>query len=584
MELTGNAADTVFDPFGDFDDVVIVKSDGTVDLKVPRNLAPDGTQHNRGYLIYGVAKPEGQLRLTDTGGSDLTDVLAGSTPTPGDPNTGPSDNFINGITRLTDITIVRDDQIKLRIETDAVTLPGAIRDRHADGDFAVFKFDGGLDLNGNGSVDSVTPGSITYGFENFTETSSPGFFDPNGRGVYEQTIDTTGLSEGRHFVTGRVFRHRDPGTFTDGDPNTAGDGGPAVFTDFREVIYVDRLPPEAAVVSFEPFDTSPGQLENRDLIIESVDKTADNMHVFLDLPEGTTDAQVLQLALNGQNDADEYDRDQWIFGFFGVNTGNHVATVVTFEPTFDGTTGFNVQRFSGIFTDTGVGAGFGDMDGDNLFEIVDILGPRNGSFQDILFSQNSEFNAAADIDGDGNVDNLDLFALGSELTASGASPAVLDAYDQLLLVRGDINKDGFTNADDVAAIHAAFGTSNWLEDLNVDGIVDIQDVQTLITEIARTVNGDFNLDGIVNGTDLLAWQVGASSPGADLYSQGDANLDGVTDNLDLSIWSSLYGTVVSTANFSASATVVPEPGSMGLAGCLIVSFVFSSRRQRRTAL
>lgn len=579
LELTGNAENATIDPFNDFPEVLVVKSDGTVDLRVPRNVAPDGTQHNKGYFIYGVSGPQGQMRLTDTSGSDLTDVLAGSTPTPGqgDPNNGgPSDNVLNGRTRLTDITIVKDDQFKLRIETDAVNLLGSIRDRHADGDFAMFKVNGGLDLNSNSGVDDVTPGSLTYGFENFTDTFQAGFFDPNGVGLYEQTIDVTKLPEGRNFVTGRVFRHRNPGTFTDGDPNTAGDGGPAVYTDFREVIYVDRLPPEAAVVSFEPFAGSESVLQNRDLIVESTDKTADNMHFFLDLPAGLTDAEVLALALSGQNDADEYDRDQWIFGFFGVTTGNHVATVVTFEETFDGTNGFNVQRFSGVFTDTGVGAGFGDLDADNSFEVSDIQGASNGSFEDVLYSQNSEFNAAADVNGDGEVDNLDLFALGNELTNGGASQSVMDAYFEVLLDRGDINDDGMTNGADVAALHAAFGTSSWLADLNVDGTVDILDVQTLITDIARTVNGDFDLDRDVDGTDFLAWQRGTGT--GNLYSQGDADLNGVINGADLSIWNSLYGTTISTM---AAASTVPEPGSAAIAGFGLLLLLH--RRERRRA-
>ena len=314
--------------------------------------------------------------------------------------------------------------------------------------------------------------------------------------------------------------------------------------------------------------------------MESVDKTADNMHIFLDLPAGLTDAQVIALALGGQQDAGQYDVDSWIYGFLGVTTGNHAATVVTFEPTFDGTNGVNVQRFAGLFTDTGVGAGFGDMDADNLFEIADIEGLANDSFEDVLYGQNVDFNAAADVDGDGDIDNLDLFALGAELVGAGASQAVLDAYDDVLLRRGDVNQDGFTNGEDVAALHAAFGGSGWLEDLNADGLVDIDDVQTLISDIARTVNGDFDLDRDVDGTDLLAWQLGAGTIAGGLYSQGDADLNGTIDHNDMSIWAGVYGTQGLAAQ-AVAAAAVPEPHTMVplLGGMMVVAA--TSRRSAK---
>jgi hypothetical protein len=438
-----------------------------------------------------------------------------------------------------------------------------------------------MDLNNIAGIDNPTPGDVAYGFENFTDTSVPGYIYDSGANIgtgtgnYSQTVDATQLSEGRHYLTVRAFRHRDGGT--------GGDGGPAVFTEFKQAIYIDRLPPEAEFVSFEPFATDPGTLENRDLIVKSVDKTADNMHIFFDLPEGLTDSQVISMALGGQQDAGQYDVDSWIYGFFGVTTGNHVATVVTFEPTFDGTHGINVQRFPGLFTDTGVGAGFGDLDADNLFEVADIEGLTNGSFEDVLYSQNADFNAAADLDGDGDVDNLDLFALGSSLVASGASQAVLDTYDEVLLRRGDVNHDGMTNAGDVAALHAAFDSSNWLEDLNADGVVSILDVQSLISDIVRTVNGDFDLDRDVDGADFLAWQIGAGTTVAGFYSQGDADLNQAINQVDLAIWEGVYGTQGVAVQASAAASV-PEPHTLVLLLASMAGFTAVRHRWSRCLL
>src|SRR4029078_10150717 len=97
------------------------------------------------------------------------------------------------------------------------------------------------------------------------------------------------------YLTVRAFRHRDAAT--------GGDGGPAVFTDFKQTIYVDRLKPISAIASFEPFARDPNTTQNRDLILESTDGTANSMAVFLDLPPNVTDAQIMQMVKHGESGA-----------------------------------------------------------------------------------------------------------------------------------------------------------------------------------------------------------------------------------------------------------------------------------------
>lgn len=544
VELTGNAADATVDPAGVIPEALRVNGSGQINLSIPSNA-----EHGRGYVIYGVAAPQGTLSLTGT-----ASTLAGATPTAAN----------NGTARMADIDVITGDTFVVRLDTTPVTLPAPageanpVRDVHADGDSAMLKIDGGIDLNSLAGVDHTSPGSVVYGFEEFTDVRSPGYVDSGsgsnvgtGTGLYSQTIDATALSEGRHYVTVRAFRHRNAAT--------GGDGGPAVFTDFKRTIYVDRLAPVAEVVSFAPFASSPGALQNRDLVIRSADGTADNMHFFLDLPEAMTDAQIMQMVQNGQGDAAGYDRDSFISGFFGVRTGNHVATVVTFEPTGRS----NIQRFAGLYTDTGVGAGFGDMNGNGFLTAADIMGANNSSFEQVLYAQNNLFNAAADVNGDGRITNVDLIELGDKLAAQGASVAALNAYDQLLVKRGDVNLDGVTNGDDASTLYAAFEQTGWQEDLDADGTVTIADVATLVRDLVRTSFGDFNLDRRVDGTDFLIWQrnLGVSSA---RFDQGDADLNGVIDGADLTIWRNEYG---ATAPLSeATPAVVPEPTLWALTG------------------
>ena len=556
VELTGNASDPVVDPGGVIPETVKVNGSGQVNISIPSNAS-----HGRGYVIYGLATPQGSLTLTNVAGT-----IAGATPAAAN----------NGTARLGDLDVIRADSFDVQLNTTPVSLLDPttgtmVRDFDADGDTAVIRLNDGEDLNNIPGIDHPTPGSVSYGFEEFTDTRVPGFGN-NGVGSYSQTIDTTGLSEGRHFITVRAFRHRDSGT--------GGDGGPAVFTDFKRAIYVDRFAPESTVVSFDPFASSPNTLQNRDLIVKSNDATASSMHLFLDLPAGLTDAEVLQMAINGQGEAGRYDADAFVFGYHNVGTGNHVATVVTFEPSFDGTHGFTVRRTPGLFTETGVGAGFGDLNFNGQVRTGDLAGFNNGSFEDVLYSQNALFNAAADLDGNGLVNNLDLFALGPALHAMvGISPTTLNSFDGVLLRRGDINQNGATNAQDVAALYSAFGTTDWLPDLDVNGIVDIADVQTLITEIAQTVNGDFDLDGDVDGRDFVIWQRNEGTTVGSRYDLGDADLNGVIDGNDLAIWQQAYGSVDLSA-LSANAQVVPEPSAVVLG--VMFGFVLLEGARNRT--
>ncbi|QEG36568.1 alpha-amylase family glycosyl hydrolase [Bythopirellula goksoeyrii] len=538
VELTGNAADPTVDPGEVIPETVKVNGSGQINMSIPSN-----DTHGRGYVIYGLATPQGSLNLTNVAGT-----IAGAIPTAGN----------NGTARLGDIDVIRADSFAVQLNTTPISLVDPttglmIRDFAADGDTALVRLNEGEDLNNLAGIDHPTPGDISYGFEEFTDTRIPGLGN-NGFGSYSQTIDTTQLSEGRHFITARAFRHRDSGT--------GGDGGPAVFTDFKRAIYVDRFAPESTVVSFDPFASSPNTLQNRDLIVKSNDATASSMHLFLDLPAGLTDEQVLQMALDGQGTAGRYDADSFVFGFQNVGTGNHVATVVTFEPSFDGTNGFTIRRNVGMFTETGVGAGFGDLNFNGQVRTGDLAGFNNGSFEDVLYSQNAKFNAAADLDGNGLVNNLDLYALGPELDAmSGISPTSLNSYEGVLRRRGDLNEDGSSNVGDVENLYAAIGGNAWLTDLNVDGIVDILDVQTLVTEIFQTVNGDFDLDGDVDGRDFLVWQRNAGMPGR--YDQGDADLNGAIDASDLAVWQQAYGAAGLTA-LTATAQAVPEPSAFVL--------------------
>ena len=413
IELTGNAASTSANPFHDVPELIQVNGDKSINIRFLRNVAP-GTNNftGNGYLVYGLPSPQGSLTLTN-----VASTLPGGT----------LDASTNGSVRINDIKVISANSFQVKLNTNAVNLLGSIREHEADGDNALLRMDGGLDLNGNGFVDYTTPGSANYGFEEFVTQHNPGYFSADGNGVYVQTIDATKLSEGLHFLTVRCFRHRD-------------DGGPAIFTDFRQTLYIDRLKPVSAVASFNPLVT--GVNQNRQLLIRSSDLTANNVHAFLDLPASLTDAQVLGMVSAGTQ-AGKLDRDLFAYGFNNLTNGNHVFTVVSYERTGN----VNVQRFPGNYTSTLNGLGLGDANFDGTFSPADI-----DIFRTLINSHNTQFNPAADMNGDGVIDLNDLNLLGQVLTNANADSPTLKAYDQLVSDLSPFNYPPIAVNDSVTAV------------------------------------------------------------------------------------------------------------------------------------
>ncbi len=401
IELTGNAGDSIADTHNDIPKLLVVNNDGTVNARFLRNSSFDAnttsTSHftDRGYLIYGLASPQGSLNV-----SNVSSVIAGKIP-----NQSTSNNiaFDNGTTRVTDASVIKANTFQVTLNTNQVNLLGTYRDRPADGDNALIKLDGGIDLNGNGLVDNTTPNTPQYGFEKFTGTHSPGWFNANGNGTYAQSLDATQLADGYHYITVRAFRHRE-------------DGGPGIFTDFKQVIYLDRNKPISAIISFSPIVA--GVYENQRLTVDSVDQLANNVHVFFDKPARLTDSQVIGLVGFGSQ-GDQVDTYTWTKDLTSLTSGNHVATVVTYKP--DGN--YNVQRFPGLFASTIFGAGLGDINHDGTYTIADVE-----AFKALFYSLNSQFDAAGDFTADGLIDARDVSLFGQKLQQVGADTATINDF------------------------------------------------------------------------------------------------------------------------------------------------------------
>ncbi|MEM8784017.1 MAG: PEP-CTERM sorting domain-containing protein [Planctomycetota bacterium] len=549
VEQTGNAANNA-----DIPEFLEVQANGSVNARFLRNDGQD-----QGYLIYTVPTPVSANGI-ELIGDGVGATLAGATPPQfvGGETEEEAGEILrqNGNARLADLRVIDGETFTVRLATQAVTLDvpgieGGVRDVHADGDHAVFRINGGIDANGNGAVDVVTPGDVAYGFENFLSTSNPGFdtaTQTGGDGLYEQVVDATALPEGLNFLTVRAFRHRDTAT--------GGDGGPAVFSEFREVLWVDLLPPEVRLETPEAFNDDGGF----DFTFVNDDDTADSVHVFRNLGASVTDPQILSL-VNAGNAASDFDGGVFGQAYGDVSNGNQAFTVVTFERTGN----YSIQRFTGVEITDGLGAGFGDVNADGQIDAEDIDGSRTLEF--FVNLRNRAFNAAADPNGDGLIDTRDLLALGEVFEGEGAEAGTTEAYLEALARRGDQTDDGLLTAEDIDALFANIGTADedelWRGDLDVDGQVDLADVELLVQSFARTFVGDAQLDGVIDQADLNAVLNGWGNTGVG-WADGDFNGNNRIEQGDLNAVLNNWGSRFAPS-FAANPSV-PEPGVAALLG------------------
>ena len=558
VDLTGNATNPSIDPGNVMSDVVTVDSLGRVTLTVPGNANGSGTITDNGYVIYGLARPQGTITIPG-----VTQTLSDGTLTAGG----------YGTQRIARLDVITSDSFTLQLNTTAVTLPNGMRDRPADGDNALFRIDGGLDFNGNGQVDFTDPNGVVYGFEQFVTARDPGW-DPNpslsGNGFYAQTIDATRLSEGQHFITARIFRQRS-------------DGGPAVFVDVKKSIYVDRLKPVSTVNS--AVTLSGGTVQFR---AQSTDGTADSVHFLLNQPGNQTEAQSLAL-VSGSNRGGAIDRDIFAFGYSPstLRSGNQVITTVTFEPT--GNVG--VQRNPGVLVIIpGRGLGLGDTDGSNSYTTADVSGQQGVEFltyPNFAGVTNHTFGLpgpAADLDGNGLLDTRDLLALRQHYIAVSAPSAVIAEARNAERRRGNINNSptgAFGDAADIDFLFSRLGATTgsiWREDLNVDGAVTLADVDILLADILLTRRGDANLDGTVNIGDFSVLAGNFNQPGG--WAQGSFDGDNAVGIADFSLLAANFNQSGPPASILSRA-VVPEP--VASVGVLMGWIAVSAGRRRGLA-
>jgi hypothetical protein len=201
----------------------------------------------------------------------------------------------------------------------------------------------------------------------------------------------------------------------------------------------------------------------------------------------------------------------------------------------------------------------------------------NGSGQ-----TNTQFNAAADLNGDGKLDSRDLYLQEARFKAVNAPAAAQQAARTSVLRRGNLN-GGATDQSDIDLLYTRFGTTAnlWTNDMNVDGSVGQGDVDTLVRTILHSQYGDANLDGHVDLTDFTYLASNFNRTGTAGWATGDFSGDHTTDLTDFTMvaanfnWA--YAGEAQAAVAAGLGATVPEPST----SCMFLTWLCLAAASRR---
>ncbi|CAN5293847.1 hypothetical protein BH09SUM1_BH09SUM1_08920 [soil metagenome] len=307
-EVTGNATDATVDPNDAIRDFLDVPANGQVLFRVPTAKNANWVSHWKPYVMYTIAPPEGAITLVNKSSTLAAD--GASVP--------------EAERRNSAVDVVTSDTAQIHFQVDQ-------SGTHEDN--ALVKWDFGVDVDGDHTgeqgialgIDSA----LLAGYENFTATHSPSV---GGTGTYQVDVDLTNqaISEGFHYISAIAFVPRTPSSL------------PPIFNIIRKVIYVDRRGPDVNVAfPANPDGTSDIFSASYGFAVENADGTANAVHYFWNLPEGTN--PITSGLLNAGNKAQKTDRKRFRFTLNNLQNGdNQKLTIVLFEETGNST----IQTFN----------------------------------------------------------------------------------------------------------------------------------------------------------------------------------------------------------------------------------------------
>jgi hypothetical protein len=154
-----------------------------------------------------------------------------------------------------------------------------------------------------------------------------------------------------------------------------------------------------------------------------------------------------------------------------------------------------------------------------------------------------------------------------------------NSIDLLVSLPGDFNSNGVLDTGDIDDLttQTAAGNHPAGYDLTSDSLVNVDDINVWIKDLANSWVGDANLDGQFNSSDLVTVLASGTYEAdvASVWSTGDFNGDGRTNSTDLVAALADGGY---EAGPRAAVSAVPEPAS-GCGALLAVGLITVARRR-----
>lgn len=205
------------------------------------------------------------------------------------------------------------------------------------------------------------------------------------------------------------------------------------------------------------------------------------------------------------------------------------------------------------------------------------------------------FNMYLNYDGAGGRFGDTAVEANTDTMAESAVYASVDANDPGRMILVAINRTGSSQTAslqvthdqrfDVAEVYqltSASASPVRVADVPIDlvnALLYTMPAYSVSTLVLRTADdGDFNLDGTVDGGDLAAWVAGFGSI-APAFRNGDNDRDGDTDGADFLAWQRAVG---SGASAGAQSSVVPEPTTLAAKLMAVVIFLYAQRIRWRS--
>jgi T5SS/PEP-CTERM-associated repeat protein len=164
------------------------------------------------------------------------------------------------------------------------------------------------------------------------------------------------------------------------------------------------------------------------------------------------------------------------------------------------------------------------------------------------------------VDSDGSGDSFINMSTGGMLALWGNADDSLSRFLDLVAGTDAIRYWNASLADWAPLTAATLGVDYTLQYLDVGDLAGY----TLLTVGTLPPDGDFNLDGRVDGDDFLAWQ------------RGDSPLPNSPE--DLATWQANFG-----LGAAPPTTAMPEPGMLGLVGFALAGLQLGCRLRRVAA-